>query len=319
MNKYAILTSCTDNYSQYMNAFLNSLDFYDMDLDVHIICIGVHEAYLKQVESTDWSFNVILHRHKYEDFNQFCSNRFKVQKARYIISSKKSRYKQASDILNKYEAVCMMDIDMMIVNDLTKFFDLVTNTPYLIGCNERFKWQLSNFKLDGDVLPSTPMMWMVCNAPLFFDPRQNQKFIDACHRTAGNLEHAIKPNEEPSDIYTMNVGLWLADKTKDILALPSYAWVGNHTGYFNHYSRIFIKDGSWWSFTGEPVYIIHGRWDSDNCDAGYRHELQKRYNELHLSSEVQEKLKRDVDTSLKQIRNQFEVFNNSCKLQYSGV
>lgn len=319
MKKYAMLTSCTDNYTSYMNAFLNSLDFYGMDIDVHIICIEVNEAYLKQVEGTDWSFNLILHRHKFSDFEQFCNKRFQIQKARYIISSKKSRYKEAAEIFNSYEAVCMMDIDMMIVRDLSMFFDLVTNTPYLIGCNERFKWPLNSFKLNGDVLPVTSMMWMLCNAPLFFDPRQNQRFINACYTTANDMEHVVKPNEEPSDIYTMNVAIWLAGKTEDILPLPQYAWVGNHTGYFNYYSRIFIKDGKWWSFTGEPVYIIHGRWDKPDVDIlGYKHELQKRYKELQLNEEVEEKFKRDVDTSVKHIRKQFDIYNNNCKLPYLG-
>ena len=300
--KYASLVSCTKNYTQYLNAQLNSMDAVGMTHYVHVLAIDMDEDYLKKIEDADWTFNLTVHRFSSNDFAMYGGDRDAAQKSRYATLPN----------FVQYDALLLLDVDMLIVKNLTPYFDMVQNTDYIIGCNERFKWQLEQFVWEGKQLPKMPMDWMICNSPLFFDPKQNMKFIDMSRATAKRL--VDQEGKRPADLYTMNVALWLAGITDKVIALPNYVWTGVHNGYIQIFTRIQkINKREWRSFSGEPVYIIHGRWDGVNPESWYLAEQQKRYDELMIPAIMQEKLKRDVQSTIKQIKDEFVFFNTQCK------
>ena len=323
--KYASITSCTNNYLPYLNAQLNSFDSVGHSHDVHVLAVNVDDRYKDYIERAgkiDWPFGLYFHEKKYEDYLKYGSLRQIAQKMRWdemVVLSKFCRYDALLEF-DYYDAIVLLDVDMMVVHNFEKFFELVKDTKYIIGCNERFKWWLNGFILEGDEgrdYPHIPMDWMICNAPLFFSPQHNIKFMECAVKTAGSLKD--KNGKYYSDIMTMNFALWMAGVTENVIALPAYAWTGVHLTYTDITTRIYNRAGKkWLSWCGEPVYIIHGRWDKEGCEAGWLSNQQKRYDELKLSEEVEKKLKGEVNTTINQIKDQFIFYNEKCKLRLEG-
>jgi len=322
MGKFASLTSCTNNYLPYLNAQLNSFDYMGHSHDVHVLAVNVDDRYRNYIErakKVDWAFKLYFHEKKYEDYSKYGTLRQIAQKMRWdemVVLSKFGRYDSLLE-LAYYDAVVMLDVDMMIVHNFEKFFELVENTKYIIGANERFKWWLDTFILEGEEekkYPHVPMDWMICNAPLFFSPKYNEKFMQYAIKSAGSLKN--KDGVYYSDIMTMNFALWMAGVTDNVIALPAYAWTGVHLTYTDITTRIFNRAGkNWLSWCGEPVYIIHGRWDKEGCEAGWLSNQQKRYNELQLPEQTENRLKGEVNSTIKQIKEQFRFYSEECKLR----
>ena len=297
--KYAAVTSCTQNYSQYLEALLVSADKYNHDFDLYVFCINMDEEFLQKIQNRKWSFNLFLKRHtEYKkDFNEHEGNHY----------PKKVRYSFAGWLAPYYQALLFLDVDMMFTNNIMRFFELVDGTDYLLGCNERFKWGLQKFYLldngKQELLPQLEMYWMICNAPLFIS-QQNAHFWSRAEHAATVLRRE-SDDKVPSDLFTMNVALWLAGLQDKVIPLPSYCWTGVHNGYINIYTRIVKKNGRWQSISGEPVYMIHGRWDKEGCENYYLKEQEKRYAELGLQGKVLEKHRKLTDKTIQLIKDEF--------------
>lgn len=300
MEKYATFTSCTQNYVSCLVAQLNSMDYYDHNFDVHILAIDIDEDFLRKLENKEWSFNLIIHRTSKADID-YVGDRV----------PKKIRYKFISDHCQNYDAVLFLDVDILFVSNITRFLDLVNGTPYLIGCNEKFKWAMNNYYLIEEdshtSLPKIQMEWMVCNSPIFMSPKFNKDFWSIAWDTSLKLMSGMK-NKPPSDLFTMNVAIWRANIQDRVILLPSYAWIGNHNGYFNIYTRIVKKQGKWKSMCGEPVYMIHGRWDKDGSENYYVNEQEKRYRELKLSEDMKNKYRNKMRDTIEQIKAEHKFF-----------
>lgn len=197
MGKFASITSCTNNYLPYLNAQLNSFDCMRHSHDVHVLAVNVDDRYREYIErakKVDWTFELYFHERKYDDYPEYGTFRQISQKMRWremIVLSKFCRYHALKE-LSYYDSLVLLDVDMMIVRNFEKFFELVKDTKYIIGCNERFKWWLDSFILEGEndeVYPHIPMDWMICNAPLFFAPKHNKEFMECAIKTAGSLKN----------------------------------------------------------------------------------------------------------------------------------
>jgi hypothetical protein len=313
---YAALTSCSANYIQYLTALLNSLDRLDMaGLDVHVVLIDMPAAHVRRLQQTRWSFRLVLQEKTYDDFPQYAGRRDIATKARYgvpeTLISKKCRYERMAKLAD-YRAALFLDADMMVVNDLRPFFELVEGTDLIVGCNEGFKWNMSRFKLGGETLPSMHMHWMICNAPLFFDPRRHRRLMEEIRHANENLVDGHDCS--PGDLYCLNIALWRTGLTGRIVALPSHSWTGTHQGYLHWTSRIFQSHGRWVTRTGEPVYIIHGRWDRDGAENYHLNELEKRYDELGLDDDHRRRLRKQAGESVRQIKRQYHELIQNGKL-----
>jgi len=273
--KYGALVSCTSNYLPYLRALLNSFNEQGMTIDFHLLLLDCDFE-----QEKEYGFDVYQHKHKLSDFRARIKNQTDGNVA------KKSRYLYIKELPN-YDVLLFLDADLMLVRNIQKFFDMVNGTDVILGVSERFKWPLSTFYLEGKQLPDIRMKWMICNVPLFFCPERNQRFVEEAERCSLHITN--NDGSFPSDIYTMNIALHISNSVNRVVELPNYAWTGVHTSYLNPWTRIYKKDGKWESFCGEPVYMLHGRWDQDKCEAWYLSELRKRFNELQLPENQQEK------------------------------
>jgi hypothetical protein len=310
---YAAFTSVTDNYRQYANVLLNSLDYHGHVLDFHLLAIDVPKSWIDQMMSIDWTFNLTIHHFELEMVQKM----FDTGKN---IASKKLRYFFLSaGLLKDYVGVVLLDADMFVVRNITPFFKMVANTDVILGVNERFKWYLDKYTVNNEGLPKRKMDWMICNAPLFFSPYKQARFIRHAFDNATAVRDLSRDGAVPSDLFTMNVSLFTSGAYENVVQLPHYAWTGVHIGYTDLLSRISKQaDGMWYSWFGDYVYMIHGRWDRAAAANGYLKNTEKRYDELGLPPATKEKHRKQAISTLNQIRNEWMFFNSKHKAKWRG-
>jgi len=317
---YAIVTSFTPNYAQYLVALLNSFDYHGHDnVDVHILAVDPNEKILQKIMAVDWCFNLMI-MPSYE-FVDFSDTRYES----LAMTAKKSRYSFLQGIMCKtaYDALLFMDCDMFFTANVTKFFEMVRGTDILLGCNERFKWDMNRFMYKGQELKDVTMRWMVCNAPLFFCPSRNRKLVFWMNEMAKHLSN-VSDGKRPSDLYTMNVAIGISGKDKDVISLPDYSWTGVHSSYLHWLTRAVLINthaglGEMFSLTGEKVYVIHGRWDKPNAGAYELSELEKRYNELRLDEDVKMSLRAASQRSITDIKKAWNFYTTQHKLSLADI
>jgi len=317
---YAIATSFTPNYAQYLVALLNSLDYHGHDnVDVHVLAVDPNEKILRKIMAVDWCFNLMI-MPSYE-FVDFSDTRYES----LAMTAKKSRYSFLQGIMRKttYDALLFMDCDMFFTANVTRFFEMVRGTDILLGCNERFKWNMNRFMYKGQELKDVTMHWMVCNAPLFFCPSRNRKLVFWMNEMAKHLSN-ISDGKRPSDLYTMNVAIGISGKDKDVISLPDYSWTGVHSSYLHWLTRAVLINthaghDEMFSLTGEKVYVIHGRWDKSNAGAYELSELEKRYNELRLDENVKTSLRAASQRSITDIKKAWNFYTTQHKLSLADI
>lgn len=304
MKKFASIVSVTDNYQIYLTTQLNSFAFYGHTHDVHIIALDLKPEYLEWLRDRNWPFELYIHEKTLDDFPEL------LPQGKMMVA-KKSRYAMlASGLLDDYDAVLLLDADLFAVNNFNKYFQMVADSPVIIGANERFKWNLRRYKFNGTQLPDVKMFWMICNAPLFFSPKVNATFVHKAYKSGLHLTEPERDEKHiPSDLFTMNVAIWLAKVQENVVLLPSYAWTGVHASYTDIITRITRQDDKWFSWSGEPVYMIHGRWDRATTSAGYMRWQAKRFVELQLNEAVTKKYSNQAQSTLKAIEKQFAEFS----------
>ena len=304
------LTSCTENYTPYLNAQLNALDFYGHDkrLDFYLVAIDMAPAYLTRIREADWSFNLVIRERKIQDYEHLGDSK--------NLQSKKARYTELARILSHehYDAACNLDADLFPVRNIMPFFEMVAGTEAIIGANERIKWFMDEFSFRGKRLPRERMTWMVCNCPLFFDPAAHTRFLATALEASTGIWNENKQSV-PSDLFTMNLALYLSGAYTHVIQLPAHAWTGVHTQYLDVRHRITKNGDGFVTDQGEPVYMIHGRWDREATWRGMQNELEKRYNELGMDEEKKHRQRALAKATIRQIREQFEYFNTQRKVK----
>ncbi len=172
--------------------------------------------------------------------------------------------------------------------------------------------------MNGKQLPRRKMDWMICNAPLFFSPEMNDAFIKHAYKNATAVVETEK-NKVPSDLFTMNVSLFTSGAYQNVVQLPHYAWTGVHIGYTDILSRVSKQaDNMWYSWFGDYVYMIHGRWDRAAAANGYMKNTEKRFKELGLPDKIADKFRKQAISTLNQIRDEWMFFNTKHKAKWRG-
>jgi hypothetical protein len=314
--KYAALVSCTDNYKQYLTAQLNSLDYWGhQGIDYHIIAIDMDKKYLDKIRATDWHFDVFIHERSLSDYPEYKEGGKNIQ-------AKKARYGFLSKLLENlnYGAAIFLDADIFFVDNIMPYFQMVEGTPFVMGVNENFKWNLAAYEFDGKSLPDRRMYWMLCNSPLFFDLQQSKLFIEFALWSTTKVWEKNK-KRTPSDLFCMNVALFLSGKVQrnEIINLPNYLWTGVHYSYFGLQTRIRRQRNQhgdiWVSRMNERVHSIHGRWDREQSKIGVLNNVAKKLHETDVSEKFKDKYLQECDNLVEQIKNEFKFYTAEWKLR----
>jgi hypothetical protein len=285
---------------------LTSLEFFQNRLDVHIVAIDLPTDAIRKIETSDREYvRACVHRHTMNDFKFFgASNNIRSKKARYAVMA---TLVMAGGL--NYDGIMFTDADLFFTGSIMPFLKMVAGTPYVIGVNENFKWNLGAYQFNREQLPSLRMDWMICNAPVFFDPKRSKDFIAKAEHAAVNTFEPRK-NKSPSDLFTMNVALWLCGKVnrKEIVRLPSHQWTGVHSSYFLP-TTLIKPNGAAFQYetkSNETVYSIHGKWDKESKIDETIRNATKKADELGLGDKEKKTYLKNVENSARHIAKDFE-------------
>lgn len=294
-------------YLAYCHALLNSLEQCKIYYPLYFLHYKIPQEYFIEANKL-FSFEIIPVELTDEDFNNF-----KVPNKNLFL--KQSRFKFIQQYAAQYDAVCMFDADMFLVSpNFSNFYNLVANTRYLIGCNERYKWQFTNRYIyneapifQGRGIKATKFH---CSVPIIFDYKQWVEVFNFYNELMlyGEEIHPKNGRQPIGDMFCWNISVCKNKRENDIVLFPMETMTQVHYSNVFPWTRIF-KDGTMWrTFAGDEVYSVHGRicnpnWATSQIN-GYKKHCQNYKMQEDLSS---------VNLVIKQTQNEW------FKLVYDGV
>ena len=265
----AIFLSCNGGYLPCLNSLLNSIEKQQkrrqapVDLHVYLFHWNVPEAYIQIAQQHFTTFTLLSspvdpHDFKFAEFSE-------------MEICKCSRYYYMRDICatNKYDAVCLMDVDLMIVSpDFFNLFDMVSGTNNAIGCNERFKWTVGqNFKYPNGAAmfeQQTRLLKFHCNTPLFIGNPGGKKWQTVFEEYLqivyqATEDHPKKGLCKVGDIFAWNFAVNIAGMEDRVMLFPMEAMTQVHQTAYKEWTRLQRYEDHYYTFAGDPVLCLHGR------------------------------------------------------------
>lgn len=260
-----MLMSSNGGYIPYLNALLNSIEKYKLQdrsqFDVMVLTDdSMPQKYIDACKA-NLSFDVIFKHIDIEGakLDPSWGHAWHCKAGRYY-----HLFQEGKD----YDACCLMDADLYIVNDeIVDYFDLVKGTKNLIGCNERIKWQISDiYQFDGEPMLEAPtkLQKFHCNVPLFMDVNKWEEVIKEYLKIIyRGIEYREGQQKIIGDLYSWNMAIYRKHREKDVMMIPMQSMTQVHrTGYRDKNCALRRDgDGTWITGDGDIVYCLHGRPD----------------------------------------------------------
>lgn len=275
--KYAFIVSACSKYIPELTALLNSLEQLGNKHDVFVIGYKLPADFTSQFEKL--TFHVEHYAIPEEEARQYGGES-------EILCRK--RYWYAAEWGQKYNAVCVLDADMIIVRNLDNFFEIAALTEQILGVTLEQKTTYgtdvdSHFhqRVLGAHMVKTPT-WNpkdMCCTPMFINARTYENQL----KKAWDIFTWGFPdtNFKAPDQQAFNMILVAENLTDRVTLLPNMCFVGSNEKLLKPYTRVTVQtDANLWTESGEPIYIFHGqfykaRWRNNQiisrrgCASGY--------------------------------------------------
>jgi hypothetical protein len=248
-SKYAFIVGATYGYVPELCAMLNSLDYVGSKADVHILGIELPVKFVAQFERL--SYRVIFHN--------IPETEWQPEGGRSEIVCRK-RYWYAAEFGLGYDAVCVLDADLVFCRDPEQFFKIAARTGFILGPSKE-----QNKVYDDDHhLVNGAWPWNVergyyndkdlCNCPVFLDPYIWQDALRMSWDIF--LNHGFKA----PDMDAMNLSFlhyWGHDK---IIKLPGLQWLGTNEQLLKPYIRAVERRDQIFTECGLEIFSYHGQY-----------------------------------------------------------
>jgi len=248
-------------YIPEVNALLNSLDYVENEFDVHLWHYQYPDDYLALIENAPWTYPLILHEISEKD----------VEDSRGLSEFVcRKRYWWAAEIGKDYDAVCIMDADIVFVRNPWQFFVIAHETGFTLGVHkeQNKKYSDEHHKFNGEFLwdPKFTNDKDLCNAPLFIDAKLYEKPLKRSWDIF--IEGFPKSNFKAPDMDAMNLTFLEAGMYHKIIKLSNHSWLGTNETMLKPYTRVIGRmDGGkyrLWTENGQEVFSFHGQYYKKN-------------------------------------------------------
>lgn len=166
-----------------------------------------------------------------------------------------------------YDAVCLLDADMLLVRPVDQFFEIAAKCDFILGVTLE---QKTTYGTDEDGHDHQRVMgehivkektWNdkdMCCTPMFINPK---RYEDQLKLSWEIFEHGYpNTNFKAPDQQALNMILVAEKLTDKVILLPNMCWVASNEKLLKPYTRFTIQhDGKIWTESGEPVFVIHGQ------------------------------------------------------------
>ena len=178
-NKYAIIMTATGGMLPGVNAIINGLDYYENKIDFFLIGDDEIKNYVEQEipKAKDLIVNVrFIHIKEVEKLVDIPDTKRSGWRVRFF------RYKIAELYASEYSAVMIVDADMILLNNIMRYFELAEASDLLILPHnswgvpvERIKEIAGQQNIEILRGASSPPFH---NMPLFINPTTQLKFLE---------------------------------------------------------------------------------------------------------------------------------------------
>lgn len=271
MSKYAYIVAADVRYLPELIANLNSLDFVGNEYDVHLLGYRIPEDVITQFEKL--SYKVIHHEITDDEINE--------SKGLSEVVCRK-RYWYAAEYGKDYDAVCILDADLIWVQNPWKFFDVAAKTGFIVGPGKEQNkvYDDPHHQFNGEwVIPEGYYNRNdLCNCPVFIDARLWEKAL------RDSWEWFIigfpDTNMKCPDMDCMNISFLKYGSENKTIVMPGIQFLGTNEQMLKPYMRVIEDRGLIKTEFGCPVYSFHGqfyhrKWrecqleNRHNCASGY--------------------------------------------------
>lgn len=284
MGKFAIITSVSPGYMFAANCVINANEFYKTNADVHLLYQYMEPEYIEKSKKEKYPFSVT-----WVPMTDV-SNCFHTSKYGYV-----------QKICNDYDSVCLIDADLFIITNLTKYFEMSANEDILItathlwsgGDPDRMPW-------DNWVSLDDRGKCQLADFPVFVNGKNHLNFfgdwfngaserpdIEYCHPLV-SFNRAVCKNFRREQIIPLSGTQWICDMEY---------WIKEYNWRKNSWEMVDNQ--------GNPIFAIHNKWWKEGRANG-EWLAHRKYAETHP---IITNLNRG-EHNFNEIRNAMVDFNN---------
>ena len=284
MSKFAYIVAACSKYTPELCALLNSLDYVGNTFDVHVIWISRDgdRSFLDQFPKL--SYNAILHE----------VSQAEIEESRGISEvTCRKRYWYAAEIGQAYDAVCILDADLIFNRDPWQFFEIAALTGFILGPS---KEQNQVYDRDHHMVDDL-WSWNVprgyyndkdlCNCPVFIDAKKWSGALKL------SWDIFLNRGFKAPDMCAMNLSFLQYGGKYKIVKLPGLQWLGTNEQHLKPYIRVVERHGQLWTENGLEIFSYHGQYYKQKwreCQLANRHQCASTYLKAENYQEVQENL-----------------------------
>lgn len=270
--KYAFVVGATGTYTPELVAMLNSLDYVGNKADVHVFGIELPQTAVDQFASLSYK---AVHHNVTEEEWQAAHGRSEVVC--------RKRYWYAAEVGKDYDAVCILDADLIFVRDPHNFFVIAEKTGLILGPgkeqNKVYDDPHHQFKGEWIVPQGYYNHNDLCNCPVFLDPHVWEKALrESWEWFVTGFEDGT--NFKAPDMDAMNIAFLKYGSADKTIVMPGIQWLGTNEQLLKPYMRVIGDRHLLKTESGIQIYCYHGqfyhkRWrdcqldNRHNCAAGY--------------------------------------------------
>ena len=312
MNKYAIFVASSWNYLPYLNALLNSLEKYKINVDVYLMHWEFDEKYLEEIQNFPYKIIPI-------EIKEVDHNIVGVAETGKNLFIKQARFHYIAKYGKNYDAICMLDADNFIISEnFMNFFDLVKGTNKLIGCEEKYKWDFSEkYRVKNNPVfdDKVKALKFMCSVPIVFDLNKWMDVFDHYNNMAFH-SYELKPDNQVKrvgDIYCWSISVYKNHRENDCILLPMHSMTQVHGTMGTFWCGVQKHKNKWYGRDGCEIYAIHGRIGTENW-ANSQKNWYKKFLENH-NIEFGGKIEKMCIDSLKIVQDEWVALNYNSRVK----
>jgi len=266
-SKFAFITGASENYLGSLNALLNSIELQGHKEDFILVSWKLPQDYLEEIKKT-FSFNIRVIESTHEH---------QVQGTAY------ERFRYAYEIGREYEAICLLDADQFLTDNVERFFYAASRGLIITGYNG----MLINFNEDYQKQYEVnlgskeyPYYLIHTTCPIFLN-RDDLDWFELLYNS--------KRISTFDDFLFLNILGITLKKNERMICMPPYFFTQIHHFGIKPNTRIIRKDGVLLSETEERIAMIHGKWADEGWYKGLMMPMDGYFKDNNFNEYQKEK------------------------------
>lgn len=251
MSKFAYIVATNTKYLPGLNALLNSLDYVKNTIPIHILGYNLPEKYVEAVNNAGFEYPIIWEKIEQKEVDWLGEAEVLMRK-RYSIPE-----------IAGYDVVCILDADMFITQELTRYF-ITAETGVIFGCGleQKRRYDTDNHQYPAGsgnyVIPKD--RWAkrdLCCSPLFVGKRWFPTLTKTWKMV--NDHPYGKGRYLAPEMDALNTQL-IADGAEPwTIPMNQPCWTGLHETLMKAHTRAIEMHGQLFTEDGQEVNVVHGQ------------------------------------------------------------